>query len=98
MLPNFNFLGSLEVAQIYLPGWGGGGGVGGCHTSIKNNLSSQLDWYWTCQLELSLAIDNFKFNDIGITLTKMEFRLVIFLIMKLWKWEKNLECNKDEAN
>ena len=22
-IPNFSFLGSLEVAQIYLPGWGG---------------------------------------------------------------------------
>ena len=30
--------------------------MGGCHTDIKTNLSSKLDWYWTCQLELSLAI------------------------------------------
>ena len=27
-----------------------------CHTDIKTNLSSQFDWYLTCQLELSLAI------------------------------------------
>ena len=25
-MPNFKFLGSLEVAQTYLPGWGGWGG------------------------------------------------------------------------
>ena len=42
-IPNFSILGSLEVAQIYLPGWVGG--WGGCHTDIKTNLSSQLDWY-----------------------------------------------------
>ena len=42
--------------------WGGWGGVGGCHTAIKTNLSSQLDWYWTCQLELSLAISSNQFS------------------------------------
>ena len=46
-IPNFSFLGSLEVTQIYLPGWVGGvgGWVGGCHTDYKTNLSSQLDWH-----------------------------------------------------
>ena len=51
-------LGSLEVVPIYLPGW-----VGWCHTGMKTNLSSQLDWHWTCQLELSLA----KVSTDGIT-------------------------------
>ena len=32
------------------------GTLAGCHTDYKTNLSSQLDWHWTCQLELSLAI------------------------------------------
>ena len=40
-IPNFSFLGSLEVAQIYLPGW-----VGGCHSDYKTNLISQLNWNW----------------------------------------------------
>ena len=35
-IPNFNFLGSLEVAQIYLPELGGVG----CHTDIKTILNS----------------------------------------------------------
>ena len=49
-IPNFSFLCSLEVAQIYLPGWGGS------HSDYKTNLSSQLNLHWTGQLELSLAI------------------------------------------
>ena len=49
-MPNFSFLGGLEVAQNYFPG-------GGWAVIIRNkaNLSSaELDW--TSQLELSLAI------------------------------------------
>ena len=38
----FSFLGSLEVAQIYLPGWVAR--VGWSHSDYKTNLSSQLNW------------------------------------------------------
>ena len=54
-IPNFSLLGSLEIAQIYLPGWGGWVGWGGSHTDYKTDLSSQLNLHWTGQLELSLA-------------------------------------------
>ena len=36
------------------------GEVGGCTNDYKTNLSSQLNWHWTCQLELSLAKIKFK--------------------------------------
>ena len=49
-IPNFSFLGSLEVTQIYLPGWGGWS-----HTDYMTNLSSRLNLHWTGKLELSLA-------------------------------------------
>ena len=33
-------------------------GWGRCHSYYKTNLSLQLNWHWTCQLELSLAKSN----------------------------------------
>ena len=56
-MPNFSFLDSLEVVQIYYPrGWGVGGWVSGVDviTRTKANLSS-TELGLTSQLELSLA-------------------------------------------
>ena len=41
-IPNFNFLVSLKVAQIYLPRveWGGMGGWFGSHSDYNASLSS----------------------------------------------------------
>ena len=57
-IPNFSFLGSLEVAQIYLPGWPGGW-VG--LTVIIELVSVQigLNWKWSTGTDLS-NINNFK--------------------------------------
>ena len=46
------------MSQIPLTGWVGGlrSLCGECHSDYKTNLSSQLNLYWTGQLELSLAI------------------------------------------
>ena len=41
-IPNFSFLGSLEVAQIHLPGWLGGW-VGGL-TDSDNIASLSSNW------------------------------------------------------
>ena len=41
-IPNFSYLGSLEVTQIYFPGWVGGWGF---YTVIIGLVSVQLDWY-----------------------------------------------------
>ena len=49
-LPNFSFLGSLEVAQIYLFGVGWGG-----FTVLIIQVSVQIGPNWNYQLELSLA-------------------------------------------
>ena len=48
-MQNFSFLGGLEVAQIYLSGWGGVGGW--CHNDIKA-IPVQLDLYWPTGTEL----------------------------------------------
>ena len=42
-IPNISFLGSLEVAQIHLPGWLGGF-VGGLPVIIEL-VAVQLDWH-----------------------------------------------------
>ena len=53
---NFSFLGELEDTWPGMDRAGGWLGWGGSHTDYKTNLSSQLNWHCTCQLELSLAI------------------------------------------
>ena len=44
-IPNFSFLGSLEVTQIYLPGWvGWEGGVGWGGVTLILRLISVPNW------------------------------------------------------
>ena len=61
-MPNFTFLGSLEVAQNYFPGVGGwvgglvGGWVGGwSYSDIKTHLS-QVGLNWDLPTGLKMAI------------------------------------------
>ena len=53
-IPNFSFLGSLEVAQIYLPGWG----VGLTVIIMQISVQIVLNWNWQTGTELGKKSSN----------------------------------------
>ena len=81
---------------ICLPWWGGW--VQWVSEWFKTNLSSQLNWHWTCQLELSLVKWwHISRQHVNIGVIMVELKNGIFQKFKVKSWMSKLICQERYA-